>query len=537
MNIVGSLLGRRAAAEPPAPVLTPEPPAVTQVSEAPVRRRSRHMRPARSFEAAIGDRLTGDWNPATVDINEILRAQLVPLQGRARNLVRNADYPARWVSLCTDNIIGHMGIVVQSRATTRRGDVDKLAAKEIEKHFREWSEDHCDYLGQMQLLDMQHAAIASWATNGEFLFRKVRGSEGGRYGLTLQMLDVMRLDAGYSIDMGRGRTVALGIERDPVGRNVAYHLTNGPSGNTYTAMNGYNYARIEAEQIIHGYLMLEAGQARGVPPMAPVMMRMQHLSKYEQAALVNARVGASTMGLLKNVDGEEEALDGDTDDADGPVFEVEPGTFRKVPKGWDAEKFDPAYPNGELPLFVKVCLRGISGGLGVAYHGLTGDLESVNFSSGRIGELKERLTWMRLQTWMARRFMREVYNSWLREALIRQIITVRGVPLALANEDRYRVVTYRYKRWPWVDPAKDASANETLYAMGARSLSEIIRDLGGEPEETWEEIAREKKIMASLGITPREVLGKISKEAGADGGAGEGAGDDGAGGAGQGDDA
>jgi lambda family phage portal protein len=519
------------AAPPAPPVVTPDP-----APDPAPRRRSRYIRPARSFDAAVSDRLTTDWNPATVDINELLRAQLLPLQGRARHLVRNADYPTRWVSLVTDNVIGHQGIQIQSRAASRRGDVDKQAAREIEKHWREWCEEHCDFLGQMQFLDMQHAAAASWATNGEFLLRKLYGADGGRYGLRLQMMDCMRLDPGYNVELGSGREMKLGIERDVVGRILAYHLTNGRSGSTYTAANGYDYVRIEAAHVIHGFLVQEAGQMRGIPPMAPVMLRMQHLSKYEQAALVNARGGASTMGLLKNIDGDEDAIDGDTDDGDGPVFEFEPGTFRKIPKGWDAQKFDPAYPNGELPSFVKICLRGASAGLGVAYHGMTGDLESVNFSSGRIGELKERLTWMRLQTWMARRLVRDAFNSWLREALIRQIITVRRAPLSLSHEDRYRLVTYRYKRWPWVDPAKDANANETLHAMGARSISEIIRDLGGEPEETFEEIARERKIMASLGITPREVLGKVSKEAEVDGEDNDGAGDGGAGGPGQGDD-
>ena len=518
--MIPRIFQRRAAEAPPAPeaapvVAAPEPAAAPL---APVRMRRARYHP-RNFEAATHDRLNGDFLTGHVDINEILRGQLGTLQGRARQLVRNADYPAAWCRLVKDNVVGHLGIQVQSRAANPRGDLDKLAAHEIEAHWRNWCENHCDYMGRMQFLDFQELATTSWATNGEFLLRKVYGKEAGPYGLQLQALDTLRLDPDYSVELTGDRRVLMGIELDSVGRPIAYNVTSGPSGSTYLALNGREYVRLAAGQVIHGFLPQEIGQIRGITPMAPVIMRLHHLSKYEQAALINARVGASTMGILENVDGDEDALVTDEADDDGPVFEVEPGTFRKIPKGWKSNKFDPAYPNGELPLFVKICLRDISGGVGVSYHGLTGDLESVNYSSGRIGELKERLTWMRLQTWETRALIRPVFDAWLREALIRQLITVRVRPLPMTSEEKYRAVAFRYKRWPWVDPLKDANAAKILRDMRARSLSDIIRDLGGDPEETWEEIAREEQVMARLGVA---TTGTTTKEQVANGNDGSG---------------
>lgn len=485
-----------------------DPPAVAGVTEsgltveraaAPMRRH--HARPARSFDAAAADRLSSDWLTGTTNINDLLRAQLPILRARSRHLARNTDYAARFIGMFRENVVGHQGVQLQSKATNVSGKPDELAAAAIEAKWTDWCLHHCDLLNQLTFLDFQNLSADTFARDGEFLMRKVVGVDAEPYGLRLQPVDAERLSCNYNVDLGGNRFIRMGVEYDPIGRPVAYHVTNNPTGDSYLGMDGQPRLRIPADQMIHGYIISEIGQGRGIPPMTCTMVRMNQIAKYEQAALVNARIGASTMGILTQVDGDNE-LTSDTADGDGPEFEVEPGIFKKLPAGWDVKTFDPAYPSGEFGVFLKAGLRGMSAGLNVAYHGLTGDLESVNYSSGRIGELKERASWMAVQGWYTRAFVGQVFNSWLREALMRQLIIVRGRPLSLANESKFQAVNFRCKRWPWVDPMKDAQAAEKLVGLRVRSRSDIIRDMGGDPEDTWREIARENETMANIGVAP-----------------------------------
>ena len=45
-------------------------------------------------------------------------------------------------------------------------------------------------------------------------------------------------------------------------------------------------------------------------------------------------------------------------------------------------------------------------------------------------------------------------------------------------------------------------ANREAFALRTRSISSIIREQGQDPDEVWEEIARDEQRMTDLGVTP-----------------------------------
>ena len=68
-------------------------------------------------------------------------------------------------------------------------------------------------------------------------------------------------------------------------------------------------------------------------------------------------------------------------DADGELIdEAVAGHFSELPAGTDFVGFNPDYPHANFEPFMRGHLRSIAMGLGVSYHGLTGDLSQVNFS-------------------------------------------------------------------------------------------------------------------------------------------------------------
>jgi lambda family phage portal protein len=465
----------------------------------------RRGRRVRVFASAQVDRLTADWTTTPLSADEVLRRTLRTLRARSRERWQNDDYARRFIGMVRSNVVGPKGISFQARIRDPNGQQDNLANDAVEAAWKRWGRaEHCDVTGRLNWTQMQMLFITSVALDGEALVRLLVAPSRKPYRFVLQFLDPELLDVDYNEELRGGRYIRMGIEFDPFGRPVAYHVLDAKTSDEGYLRYGRRYRRISAEEMIHAFIPELVGQSRGIPWMATALLRMKMLGAYEDAAVVAARIGAAKMGFYASDEGGE--YTGTDEDPTGELIEdVEPGTFQSLPRGVKLETWDPEYPKGEFGDFVKACLRGIASGLGVAYNTLSNDLEGVNFSSIRAGVLEDREVWKALQEWMIEAFCRPVYERWLTIQLAMGTITVPGKdgapkPLNPAREEKYRQVSWQPRRWAWVDPLKDMKANELAIKLGLASRSQLIREQGLEPEEVWKEIQRENELLAALGL-------------------------------------
>ena len=91
------------------------------------------------------------------------------------------------------------------------------------------------------------------------------------------------------------------------------------------------------------------------------------LAGYLEAELVASRIGACYSGFYIIPPGEDFTGDG-IDNNGTPLSDASPGTFERLPKGWDFKAFNPQHPTTQFGEFVKSCLRQIAGGLNVIYQ-------------------------------------------------------------------------------------------------------------------------------------------------------------------------
>jgi capsid protein len=77
----------------------------------------------------------------------------------------------------------------------------------------------------------------------------------------------------------------------------------------------------------------------------------------------------------------------------------------------------------------------------------------------------------------------------------------------------YTPAHFQGRRWSWVDPQKDATAQQMAIASDIKSRSQIIRELGDDPETVWREIQREREFMKTLGITPAAFAEPLQEDA------------------------
>jgi len=470
---------------------------------------------ARAYSAAATNRLTNGWNSTARPAHYDIRRDFNKLVARVRDLSKNNDYIRQYSRLVKTNVVGPQGIVVQSRVpSTRNGTetIDKLAADAVEQHFRNWGKyGSPDVTGQHSWISLQNQVTGAVATEGEALIRRVKGWSGNKYRYALQVLDVIDLPADAN-HQHMGNQLVMGIEMNDWGRPVAYHFVQRDVTDETYKHNGRNLLRVPADQLLHIYFPELVMQTRGVSPMTSAMLRLNMLEGYEEAAVVAARLAASTMGFFVRADGSTQ-YQGDYQNDDGSFeMSAEPGTLRNLPDGiTDVKMFDTNAPHEQYGAFVKSVLRGISGGLGVSYNKLANDLEGVNFSSLRAGELEDREAWKCFQRFMIERFIQPVFEDFVEMALLSGELTINGKKPNRPSGD-YMQASYQGRRWAWVDPLKDAQHAQLLLQLGLANRSEIIRDMGKDPQDVWDGLAQENELLESMGIPTQVNQSTVSND-------------------------
>jgi lambda family phage portal protein len=469
----------------------------------------------RNYAAAQISRLTEGWSTLSLSANASLQNNLDALRGRSRALCRDNDYARKFCALVAANVIGPYGFGLEGRIYDDTGLPDKSANDAVEAAWSTWvKRGTCDVTGKHSLRDLCHLAIKSAARDGEFLIRLVRGSSAGNaFGLSLQLLDVNRIDTGINRSGSQGENaIRMGIEIDAFSRPTAYHLRATMQGDSFSNQRGGDFAtqRIPASEIVHGFVADLPEQVRGVPWLHASMSRLNHLGSYEESAVIASRIGASKMGFFTTGDGQAEispdALATGTDaNYDAPMIDVEAGSFQTLPPGTNFQNFDPDYPAAQFGEFVKANLRGIASGLGVAYHSLANDLEGVSFSSIRSGTLEERDGWSVLQQWFIDALLEPIYSEWLRNSLAFGLITLParqgGAALPLAKLEKFSGHIFQPRRWEWVDPLRDIQADREAIEAGLKSPQDVAAGMGRNLEDVLTQIKAAQDLAKSLGVS------------------------------------
>jgi lambda family phage portal protein len=445
---------------------------------------------ARRFDAAQINRLVAGWQGAANRIDDDLRTDLDRLRARSRDLANNNDYVRKFLRIVSRNVVGPAGFILQARASDN-GRPDALANAAIEAAWARWCRrGSAEISGRLSFSDLCRQTISGVARDGEALIRILRGNHNAA-NLALQPLDINRLETNRNRASVNGENaIVMGVEIDVYQRPVAYWMRLAGQAE-----------RIDARDILHIYLPERAEQTRGVPWTHSAMLRLHNLKGYEEAAIVNARVGAAKMGFFVTPDGTGRELANDTE-AGEFISEVSAGEFGVLPAGYDFKSFDPDYPHQQFGEFVKSHLRGIAAGLDVAYNGLANDLEGVNYSSIRAGLIEERDQWTTLQAWFIEAMLEPIYAEWLPLALLNGAITLpNGSVLPITKADKFAAHEWQGRRWSWVDPKKDIEAARLAVKSGIASPQQIAAQNGQDIEDVLDAIAAFEAMAKAKGVS------------------------------------
>jgi len=470
---------------------------------------------ARSFEVAEQNAFTAGWAGWDASINAILQSALPMLVARSRRWSRNTGAGRRFLNQVRDGVVGPTGFNIQMRCGDWRKEknrwvfkLDKLANDAIERAFTEWCKPgNCEATGKLSFADVCKLTIEQTARDGEHLMRHLRGADNAwRY--QLQVLSTDRLDVQHNElpFAGGGDEVRMGVHRNEVGRPTNYSILRYSPGDVRTSRVA---DKVPAADVLHGFIPLDAEQARGVPWSHAVLIGSSMLSTFQNYAVYAAQAGASQMGFFIQSSEAGAPIQvedlGAKDDGTGKLSkEMAPGALDLLPKGiTDFKPFIGQFPSETFGPFVNAAKQEISSGLNVAHHNHTGDMTKVNYSSARISELGERDGWRGIGHWFTGATVEPVFRAWLEMALLADRITLAdGTPLSVTRMDKYMAgLTVRGRGWDWVDPLKEVTAAALALQEGFTTRSQVVAGKGGDFEDNVIEIAQEKEILTANGVT------------------------------------
>jgi len=454
------------------------------------------------YEGAGTGRRLHTWGTSTAGPDTTIFSSLGNLRSRSRQLVRNDPLAAGGMDILVANLVG-MGI-------TPRWLLDDADLKrEILTLWNDWVPE-ADADAALDFYGLQSMVARSLVEAGEVLvrFRPRRPEDGLSVPLQLQVIEGDHLDAGYNAIAPNGNEIRMGKEFSKTGKLAAYWLFKEHPGEFFmTSGSTGERIRVPASEILHIYRPLRPGQKRGVPWLASVIVTQHETNQFDDAEIVRKKGAAMFGGFIVEKEeagggypslgtGDDDA--GDTDD-DVEIVALEPGTYPKLPRGYDVRFSTPADVGGSYEAFTKRQDRRSARGFGaMSYEKYTGDFKEVNYSSIRAGNLEfQRFCKQIIYNVLSFQFCRSVVKRWMDTAILSKDL---AIPDYIENRRKYHRIKWDIDGWEWVDPEKDVNAEKTAVRCGFKTRSQSVAERGHDSEAVDEESKRDNERADRFGL-------------------------------------
>lgn len=405
--------------------------------------------------------------------NSEISGALAPIRFNVRELVRNAPFAKKGLDIIVNGVVG-WGI----EASISHPDQKK--EEKIKELWDKWSSGLCSIDGKTDFSTLQKQVMGAVAGDGEVLVREVILDNSVR----LKILEADYISSGKIKNLPEGQSFVNGIVMDSHGRPVSYNLFNTHPGDG--SVKSPSAELVPAKEIDHVFRSDRPGQNRGISWFAPVVQPLNMLNELQWTQLVRMKLGSAITAVVTQEPSQlsPELLTKQRQED----WALTPGDVKYINPG---EKIEfPTIPNTEgFESATRLTLREIAAGLGVTYEALANDLSTVNFSSGRLGDIQFRNN---VDQWrwhmMIPRFCNPAFERFKRYCAL------NGVDAALAT------VEWTPPARQMIDPAAEVAATRDAIRSGFQSVPGALRELGLDPKKHLKEIAESNAMLDEFGL-------------------------------------
>ena len=330
--------------------------------------------------------------------------------------------------------------------------------RKVQAEFNLWAnrKQACDATGVNNFYAMQQLIALAWPMSGDVfaLIKRDDPTPLEPYSLRLHILeaDRVRTPSGGEVQgvyanplltgltttkLKNGNTIYDGVEVDPSGKVVAYHIANtypyeyGAEPTTFTRVSAYGEVT-GLPNILHIMDTERPEQYRGVPYLAQAIEPLLQLRRYTEAEITAAIVQSFFTAFVKTEAGaadnpfNEIGGDGVQEVSRDPnEYEMGPGTMNILEPGEDVTFGSPTHPNTGFDTFVRALCEQVGACLEIPADLLMMSF-NASYSASRAALLEAWKGFRMRRSWLTDDFCRPVYELWLTEAVARGRISAPG---------------------------------------------------------------------------------------------------------------
>ena len=431
------------------------------------------------LEAGRFQKALSGWIPSSAHVNSLIASSGNTVTSRARYLVRNNGYARAAVESFAANVVG-TGIKVSSTID------DSAIRADLHRVWADWSwcadaEKLSDWEGLCR-----RAARELFIAGEVFIrFRPRLARDSLPVPFQLQMLPSEMLDLSKTHAADNGNWIRQGVEVDALNHPVAYwFFRRHPHDFTQAPPTGDVWSRVPASEVLHLIDPLEGAQGRGLSRMAPGIVMAWMLDLYEHAELDRKKMAAFYGMFIVNPNGDPVIT---TTNDGSPAGQVTSGEAQVLNPGEDIRFGGPADVGPNYDAFVYRSLCKLSSAWGTPYQDLSADMKAANFGSSRTALLQYRRVIRAFQhSVMVYQLCRPVWQRFVETAVLSGAV---AIPDYAADPAKWQRAKWAPPRWDWIDPKKDADGERLLVEAGFKAPSDVIDEMGDDPDEVFDRIA------------------------------------------------
>ena len=465
-----------------------------------IRAKPSRLQVANSYEGAGNGRRAQAWDAPDAALNTVAIPALPALRKRSKAAVRNNPWAASGIGKRVSSLIG-------SGITPRAQIKDAALRSAINELWSDWTDESdadnlTDFYGQQALI----ARMVEESGECFVRLRRRRTEDGLVVPLQLQILPPEFVPLDRNFVTRRGNVVRTGIEFDPLGRRVAYWMWRNHPGDARAMGTSYNtLSRIPASEVLHIFEPLEGGQLRGIPRLAPVLLRLKSLDSYDDAVLFRQEVSNLFAGFITKPRSEgQEPIDPLTGkpikaDTDGtPLAAMEPGTMQELMEGEEVTFSDPPSAGDTYVEFMRQQLMAAAAGIELPYELLTGDMTDISDRVLRVllNEFRRRIEQLQFSVYVYQ-LCRPVRAAWLDTAWLSGAI---DLPDYSSKRRDYLRTRWVPQGWAYMHPVQDVQGKLLEIKGGLASRSEHALRGGYDAEVIDQENADDNARAQELGL-------------------------------------
>ncbi len=469
------------------------------------------------------------WFPPSTSADSAVLPYRDLTSARTRDVVRNDPTAQSGVSRLVEMLVGAK-LTLSSKPDARALGLDRTneahrkilrdLAGAIESEWYQFGNDpqrRCDAQRRVTINGMFRLLARTFATMNETT-ACLKWKPGGRYSTCVLAIDPDRLSNPYS--QPTTQKLRGGIEFDEDGAPIAGHIRNGHPADWYVVPPPMTWTRIPFRTptgrpvLIHGFEPEREDQARAMTRFAALVKRLHMIGKFSDNELASAALNALFTAFVKSSLPVGEATAAFTPQtvlsmeekrlnywAENPA-NVGGVRIPVMPIGDEIQINSAPRQNSAFHDFQKSFLQSIAAALGISYQQLSGDWESINYSSARAA-LNE--VWRHIQMLFAifvDQVVAPIHYAQLEEAFDRGYIKPPpGCPDFWDMPGAYLKARWIGPGRGYVDPVKEAQGASLRMGALISTLEDENADMGRDLEETLDQAADEEEMLRERGLT------------------------------------